>query len=83
MCKELTDEQAESVVGGKVEIIPNPKGTTTIKLTEIGKEFVVNQSFSHVSSELNRFKEKNRGKYANQSRFEKAVEDLMRRNNWI
>ena len=84
MCKVLTDEQAESVVGGRIEIKENHRDrTTTIKLTELDKEYVVNQPYSDVFLRYNYFKAKNRGNYAIQSDYEKAFESFMRSKGWI
>ena len=83
MCKELTDEQAESVVGGEVVIKGNHDRTTTIKLTELNKEYIVNQSTPHVLTIINIFYKNNRGKYARQHDYEEAVERLIYREQWI
>ena len=84
MYKELTDEQAESVVGGNIEIKDNHYDrTTTIKLNDLNKEYIVNQSFSTVTMIYERFRKENSGKYSRSSEYEKAFEILMHSRGWI
>ena len=84
MYKELTDEQAESVVGGNIEIKDNHHDrTTTIKLNDLNKEYIVNQSFGTVTAIYERFRKKNSGKYSRPSEYEKAFEILMYSKGWI
>ncbi len=84
MCKELTDEQAESVVGGSIKITDNHRDrTTTIKLNDLNKEYIVNQSFLTVTIIYERFRKENSGKYSRSSEYERAFERLMHSRGWI
>ena len=84
MYKELTDEQAESVVGESIEITDNHHDrTTTIKLNDLNKEYIVNQSFGTVTAIYERFKKENSGKYSRPSEYEMAFVRLMKSRGWI